>query len=515
MDARSKRDALWQRLQEDPAQGEPGYADKNKLIDYGRSMDFSKLINHAEDTHAAGDEKVICSAGGAVAQVRFDWRPHARRSLTGLFRQADFGIIRCSSVTKPQAPSMWSPVPAMVPMVGLKFFRDGNGVPSGNAVLAHKKSGHKDNNFMAVAISNHFTENVQWPFSKVLEVFRKYSDFPTFSGLAEFAALSQDGQKEEKPCAPYCLVLVPPERLRKRTMGVTPSLADQLKDVGAGDVFYEAYAVMEPVETGRDGRAPTAVCTAAALAGCGETPALWRVGELRLETPFLSSLFGDRELFFKHELFDWDLQLRPDWRPRVDTLLGAPFYDKLIQLGDYWDPQEEPNKVITRAASQKNVSQSLEELAMEDEEGTKSLQSLEGFLEVAQREGPDPPACPFLEKGAPASAGMELSATLAGGPRSGAARAAPWAGCPFMRFCCSEADSVADSELVERLQAQVEMLTQHARETVKREQALEGRLREAEKSSNTSAMEKQQAIGKLSNAEARIRLEAPVHLPAH
>ena len=70
-----------------------------------------------------------------------------------------------SSVTTPSKPSIWSPMAAVVPMVGLKFFRDGD-VPSANVLCAFRKMGQKDTNFFAHACTNHFTENVVSTLSK-------------------------------------------------------------------------------------------------------------------------------------------------------------------------------------------------------------------------------------------------------------------------------------------------------------------------------------------------------------
>ena len=75
-------------------------------------------------------------------------------------------------------------------------------------------------NLLAHAVSNHFTENVVFPFKSVLELFKKYSDFPTFTGLADFASIGQDGQTEAKPVAPYALILFAPRALRKRKVSL-------------------------------------------------------------------------------------------------------------------------------------------------------------------------------------------------------------------------------------------------------------------------------------------------------
>jgi len=320
--ARAKLDQLWEQLRCCPA-GPPRYPDPMALLQDVQAKDYSSLLHCTADLHPAGVDKVICSAGGAVAPVAFRWRPHARKRFSGMFRAADHGVIRCSSVSEPQAPSRFSLHPAMVPMVALKFFRDG-GAQSANIVLAHKKSGHKDTNFLAHAVSNHFTENIMYPFTAVLKIFRKYSEFPTFTGCAEFASVAQDGSTEPHPVSPYALVLHAPPALRRRSIGPTKHLSEQFAELAAGDVLYEAYAVPEPLAE----RAPRGKMQ------------IWRIGELVLRAPFVSSELGDKKLFFQHHLFEGDLHLRPDWRSKADKMVGAPFYQERIEAGDVWSGDE-------------------------------------------------------------------------------------------------------------------------------------------------------------------------------
>merc|ERR1712226_420170 len=106
-------------------------------------MDYNSLLEFQGDVYPSGTEKIICSAGGIVAPVHMEWRSSAREHFTGMFRRADFGLVRLSSVTEPHTPSSWSAYPALLPMVGLKFFRDGSS-SSANIVLARQKAGQKE-----------------------------------------------------------------------------------------------------------------------------------------------------------------------------------------------------------------------------------------------------------------------------------------------------------------------------------------------------------------------------------
>ena len=38
------------------------------------------------------------------------------------------------------------------------------------------------------------------------------------------------------------------------------------------------------------------------------------IGELHLTSKIIRSMFGDRELFFKHEDGKFDLDLKPEWK---------------------------------------------------------------------------------------------------------------------------------------------------------------------------------------------------------
>lgn len=344
MTAQERLEALWTRIQSSPGRP-PQYPDFQSLVGALQGIDYRTLLDRTEDVHRPGHEKVFCSAGGAVALVRMDWRPCARERFTGMFRAADFGLVRCSSVTEPQTPSPWSPYPALVPMVALKFFREG-AAPSANIVLAHKKTGHRDANFLAHAVSNHFTENLVYPFKAALHVFQKYSDFPTFTGLSEFASTDQEGREAVKPVAPYALVLLAPEGLRRRRVSAARPVFDQLAPLAAGDVLFEVYAAPEPVPSGRARRS---------------SPSLWRLGDLRLTTPFVASAFADSKLVFRHHLFEADLNLRPEWKSRVDKLAGAPFYEERINAGDVWDPPIKEGSSVPEETPQKQRKHATQE----------------------------------------------------------------------------------------------------------------------------------------------------------
>lgn len=320
--AEDKLRAAWDMLRSCPVE-DAKYLSVKEMVTSVRTLDFRPLLDYQGDFHPPGTEKVYCSAGGVVAPVRLVLLPSAQEDFTGMFRGADFGLIRCSSVVEPSKHSKLHPVPGMVPMVAMKFFRDD--VTSANLVLAHKKSGHGDPNFLAHAVSNHFTENLG-PFAWLLSIFMKNSEFPTFSGCAEFASIDQTGKHEKHPRAPYTIVFLAPEKIRRRRTNITKNLIEQFQDLVVGEVLFEVYVVPEPLDSVDFPRGDL-----------GPASAVWRVGEVLLEAPFVSSVVGDKKLFFQHHLFEGDLEIRPDWRDKVDKMVGAPFYQERIEHGDLWE----------------------------------------------------------------------------------------------------------------------------------------------------------------------------------
>eukprot|EP00928_Gymnodinium_smaydae_P097556 TRINITY_DN8867_c0_g1_i1.p1 TRINITY_DN8867_c0_g1~~TRINITY_DN8867_c0_g1_i1.p1 ORF type:complete len:598 (-),score=54.80 TRINITY_DN8867_c0_g1_i1:258-2051(-) len=334
--AQEKRDALWAKIKHGQASRRK-YPDIKALMQDAQSKDFSSLFTFTGDTHPDGIEKVVCSSGGVVAPVRVEWNSQAKAHFTGMFRCAEFGLLRLSSVTEPRVPSKFSPWPALLPMVALKLFRDGT-AHSANVVLARQKSGQSELNIFAHASSNHFTENLTFPFKEALKVVKKYSCRPTFTGLADFATLAQNAEAEERVVAPYALVIFPPEKLRTRKIAFVADIFEQVKTFDAGDHLYEIYAVPEPLDASRVKHPRGSVWRNARLEDCPNPKAIWRVGDIFLSAPFTLSDYADQKLFFQHHAFEGDLRIRPEWQARVDPLIGAPHYQTLIEHGDLWEP---------------------------------------------------------------------------------------------------------------------------------------------------------------------------------
>ena len=70
----------------------------------------------------------------------------------------------------------------------------------------------------------------------------------------------------------------------------------QLTTVPADSTIYDIYALDKPVPL-------------------GGTETL--IGSLKLDGSFTTSMWGDKNLFYKHQLMTEDLAVRPEWKPYV------------------------------------------------------------------------------------------------------------------------------------------------------------------------------------------------------
>ena len=89
---------------------------------------------------------------GVVTQVKLVPSGNSH-PFTGMFRGADYGIMRMSLATKPTISVTDTTKNNLVPAIGLKLLR--SGVESANVVLIGSRDGQTSENFFANPLSNH------------------------------------------------------------------------------------------------------------------------------------------------------------------------------------------------------------------------------------------------------------------------------------------------------------------------------------------------------------------------
>lgn len=222
--------------------------------------------------------KKAIHAHGSVAKIRLV--PAADTPFTGLFRGADFGLIRLSVTGDPAARGF-------APGMAIKLLIDRS--PSANvSVLVSLEGQGKNYNFFANEFSN-IVPVVDRLGPKLINlIFRRTSRFPTKLDLQNLSQFRQTGDPEPQPNFPMQLFLQPNPQVQ---FPVSPphDFRTDLATIPAGTRLLSLYGVDRSLESVAD---PIALRQQARLIGWIETT-----------SEFVDSAYGDSRLFFRHQRF--------------------------------------------------------------------------------------------------------------------------------------------------------------------------------------------------------------------
>lgn len=252
---------------------------------------------------------------GTVAKIRFV--PAENHPFTGLFapvyrapdvspideiqhqandeaRSGVPGLVRLSLAVPlvPGAP--------FIPALALKLFVDRN--PSANTVALHSFLGQGgDHNFFRHTLSTRVPAPNSLLLQPGLAWFGLFTPNARHVGTAEFVRLNRFGLAETKPVVPEFLEFEPNSTHRE-----VDASGNQILWTGLAEWYDLQLSQLGPAV---DFRRPLAIApTGIALYNVYGTyqGQRYAVGEIRLETPFVASTYGDNILFFKHQHQDQD-----------------------------------------------------------------------------------------------------------------------------------------------------------------------------------------------------------------
>ncbi|KAI3636662.1 hypothetical protein MIR68_005351 [Amoeboaphelidium protococcarum] len=285
--AKEKQDQLWERI----------VANKNSAEFFGPlkllTLFFERMgvsFDHEKDTLPVYRDKLIHTQG-VVAKIR--WEPVASQyNYTGLFASgAQYGLLRFSSGTKPSQSSI-------LPAAAVKLFRDN--IKSANFMAMFTLDGQESLNFF----KNNFTSHVPIPKSAALKLlvakFKQGSNLARCLGLSDLATFDQGGKRVDEPMFPFEVSLVP----SKKVAEVAERVELALNEVNWKDQF---------TQQSNDQMSPNRVLyhVYARDSPRGEFNA--HIANIVLTSYFTTSEFGDKKLFFQHQRFEEDMDLRGDY----------------------------------------------------------------------------------------------------------------------------------------------------------------------------------------------------------
>jgi hypothetical protein len=217
--------------------------------------------------------KKAIHAHGSVAKIKFI--PTNNTSFTGLFKGADYGLLRLSVTGDPSDRGF-------APGLAIKLFVDEN--PSGNfSALVSLVGQDKNYNFLANELSNIV------PIAKSLGpiitnlIFTRVTKYPTKLYLEDLGEINQQGQKESKADYPAQVFLVPNSSIK---FPESPhDFRNDLATIPTGTSLYSVYGVSQE-EANNNNRQKAQV-----------------IGHIETTSEFVSSFYGDSQLFFRHQRF--------------------------------------------------------------------------------------------------------------------------------------------------------------------------------------------------------------------
>ncbi|MBD2518077.1 hypothetical protein H6G93_24480 [Nostoc sp. FACHB-973] len=225
---------------------------------------------------APSNWKKAIHAHGSVAKIKFI--PTNNTSFSGLFKGADYGLLRLSVTGDPSDRGF-------APGLAIKLFVDEN--PSGNfSALVSLVGQDKNYNFFANELSN--IVPVAKSIGPIITnlIFSRVTKYPTKLYLEDLGEIDQHGQKESKAYYPAQVFLVPNPNI-KFLESPPHDFRNDLATIPAGTSLYTVYGVSQEEATDQnDNRHKAKV-----------------IGHIESTSEFVSSFYGDSQLFFRHQRF--------------------------------------------------------------------------------------------------------------------------------------------------------------------------------------------------------------------
>ena len=224
-----------------------------------------------------------------------------------MFQRADHCIIRMANAAMPGTVAMT----AYGPNLAIKCLNDGP--QSANLLALWQLDGYaelprgkdKSCSYFEAPLSSHtpLRDNIAAVLRDTfVSDFQKVDPHSMLVGVSQFAKVAQAGGPPPPASSthfPFGLVYRPRAGLNDVPC-VFEQYTSQLlhpESFGTGTILYDIFAVAEPL-TNRSRDAVSLIVG----------PNITRIGELVLDSPFVSSTFGDSRLFFRHTFFDSELR---------------------------------------------------------------------------------------------------------------------------------------------------------------------------------------------------------------
>ncbi len=224
--------------------------------------------------------KKAIHAHASVAKIQF--MPTDNTPFTGLFKGADYGLLRLSLTGDPDARGF-------APGLAIKWFIDGKPSEDFSALVSLTGQG-TNYNFFANEFSNIVPVVNQIGPKLINLIFRRVSRHPTKLSLQGLGEIDQQGRSVAHPHYPTQLFLVPSQTVQ---FSETPGrdFRTDLAAIAPDTVLFSVYGVeLKQVGTNEPQQAEARLNAQL-------------IGHIKTTSEFITSSYGDSNLFFRHQRF--------------------------------------------------------------------------------------------------------------------------------------------------------------------------------------------------------------------
>jgi len=290
-------------------------------------LNFWDVGEVSSDQFLDGRPKAIHSTGW-IAKAKFKWNQDVvkKYGFTGGFTEPESEVLARFSAALDPGPF------GAIPNFAVKHLR--SGAPSANMQFGHGLSptaGDDAYNFFVPHLCNHVpNKKVDWSASGLQArltnaVFSKGPDYHGITSPAEYAQRDHTGALAKKVVSPFSLCARPRDEIVKTCKGL-PLIGSNFgcfDKLPAGSVLYDIFAIPEPVVT------PTAAD-------------IVQIGTLQTTSKFTTSMFADKQMYFKHCFQTQELEILGDVAKKwyqtatVDTFMDHEGPEKYKPLMNAW-----------------------------------------------------------------------------------------------------------------------------------------------------------------------------------
>lgn len=285
LSANDKMSKLWSKITED----QTPFEFYNPLILASIFIEsMNPTFDHQADSFPFLRKKLIHTVG-VIAKGELVMDP--ANGYSGVFEGASNVLIRLSVAKKPDFTKTTAEEAQdnFTPGMSLKFLRDG--LPSANLVAMYGVNGFPSWNFFYKDFSNHIPPAQGLALKTLACKFATATKYIMTVGLKDMASWNEKGEDRSGEMSfPFKLIFRPTDKVKNLFPDdfVAP-YTDQLKTIPAGTVLYDVYALDTPDSQEK------------------------KIGSLRTNSAFVTSVWGDESYFIQHGFMDDDLGVHPEW----------------------------------------------------------------------------------------------------------------------------------------------------------------------------------------------------------